>query len=186
MHQGFAPIWHLKFAPINIVDFLNGIVLDFIPLCKDKKISIDWNAPKEKLPLITGDNDHLRLGIQNLLDNALKYTPDNGTITISLGKAKNEKGILLQIKDSGVGIPKDEQKRIFTKFYRGQNVVKMQTDGSGLGLFIVKNIIERHNATITFESSKKGTTFSILFPEIQKEGEQKPGNETFQRFITQF
>ena len=175
-----------KFAPLNLIDFMNGIVLDFVPLCKDKKIAIKWKLPKEKLPLINGDSDHLQLAIQNLLDNALKYTPKNGTISISLTKQKNGGGILLKIADSGVGIPDEEQKRIFSKFFRGTNVVKMQTDGSGLGLFIVKNIIERHEGTITFDSTDKGTIFSITFPPSTVEKVQEPGKETFQRFITQF
>jgi signal transduction histidine kinase len=63
-----------------------------------------------------------------------------------------------------VGIPTSEQNRIFTKFYRGSNVIKMQTEGSGLGLFIVKNIIKRHKGKICFESRAGGTTFYITLP----------------------
>ena len=175
-----------KFSPVNLVEFLNGMVLDFIPLCKDKNITIDWKPPKDNIPLIQGDADHLRLAIQNLLDNALKYTPINGTITISLAAPKKAGIVVLRIKDTGVGIPQEEQKRIFTKFFRGTNVLKMQTDGSGLGLFIVKNIIERHDGTIAFESSTKGTMFIIKFPQSLETKKLDDTNDTFQRFITQF
>jgi signal transduction histidine kinase len=175
-----------KFSPLNLVEFINGVVLDFIPLCKDKKIAITWSPPKENIPLIQGDADHLRLAIQNLLDNALKYTPNNGMITISLQKVKSKGELILRIKDTGVGIPQDEQERIFSKFYRGTNVIKLQTDGSGLGLFIVKNIIERHDGTVTFDSTEKGTTFTIILPSTLEKEKNAKDSDTYQRFITQF
>lgn len=175
-----------KFSPLNLVEFINGMVLDFIPLCKDKNINIEWKQPTGNIPLIQGDADHLRLAIQNLLDNALKYTPKNGTITISLAKSKTANNVVIRVKDTGVGIPAEEQERIFSKFYRGTNVIKMQTDGSGLGLFIVKNIIERHEGSISFESSDKGTTFIITLPPSREKNVPKQDDSTFQRFITQF
>jgi len=113
------------------------------------------------------DQEKVGLVIQNLLENAIKYTPEEGTIQISLGQEKNN--ILFKIKDSGVGIPQDQQNRIFTKFFRGSNVMRLETDGSGLGLYTAKNIIDAHKGKIWFESQEgQGTTFYLLCRLCQK------------------
>jgi two-component system sensor histidine kinase VicK len=109
------------------------------------------------------------LAVQNLLDNAVRYTPPRGRITILLEIIKfhdrDEKDIIFSIKDTGVGIPKDQQPRVFTKFFRGANVMRMDTEGTGLGLFIAKNIIEAHGGKIWFESEeRKGTVFYFSLP----------------------
>jgi len=107
--------------------------------------------------------EKIRLAINNLLDNAIRYTPAGGRVTVSLSRGKKE--IELSVKDTGVGIPKDQQERVFTKFSRGANVIRMATEGSGLGLFITKNIIEAHGGKIWFESGEgKGTTFYLTLP----------------------
>lgn len=130
---------------------------------KKRKINFKYIKPEKKLPKVEIDKEKMRLAIQNLLDNAIKYTPAGGQITISL--KSNKKEIEFSIKDTGVGIPKDQQERVFTKFFRGVNVMKMETEGTGLGLFITKNIIEAHGGKIWFESKEgKGTTFYFRLP----------------------
>lgn len=132
-----------------------------------KKIKIKLEKPRDLLPSVLVDEEKMGLAIQNLLENAIKYTPEKGLIIISLQKEKNY--ILFKIKDTGVGIPLDQQDRIFTKFFRGSNVVKMETDGSGLGLYTTKNIIEAHNGKIWFESEEgKGTLFCFTLPIFDK------------------
>jgi len=107
--------------------------------------------------------EKMRLAVQNLLDNAIRYTSPGGWVTISLKHSKKE--IEFSIKDSGVGVPKDQQKRVFSRFFRGTNVMRMETEGTGLGLYIVKNIIEAHGGKIWFESEEgKGTTFYFTLP----------------------
>lgn len=115
------------------------------------------------LPPLKIDSSRIQLVLQNLVDNALKYTPAGGKITV---RAETIPGYLqISVQDTGIGIPKEEQSKMFTKFFRGTNALKFQTDGSGLGLFIIKNIIERHGGTISFESEeKKGTTFRLTLP----------------------
>jgi PAS domain S-box-containing protein len=134
-----------------------------------KKIVLDFQKPETKLPGITIDIEKMRLAVQNLLDNAVRYTPPRGRITILLEIIKfhdrDEKDIIFSIKDTGVGIPKDQQPRVFTKFFRGANVMRMDTEGTGLGLFIAKNIIEAHGGKIWFESEeRKGTVFYFSLP----------------------
>jgi len=175
-----------KFAPVNLAHLVDSIVQDFTPQSKKRNIKLEWTQTKQHLPLINADRDHLRLALQNILDNALKYTPYNGTIKVSLQKAKTGNSLVLKIVDSGIGIPAEEQKRVFSKFFRGANVIKLQTDGTGLGLFIVKNVIELHQGTITFESSEKGTTFIITLPPGGNSEKDGMSTDSFQNFITQF
>ena len=104
--------------------------------------------------------------ITNLLDNAIRYSHGNGQIDINV--QRKGKNILLVIKDQGVGIPKEEQKFIFEKFFRSANALKQQTDGSGLGLYIVKKFIELLGGKIWFRSiADKGTTFYFSLPEVK-------------------
>jgi PAS domain S-box-containing protein len=130
---------------------------------KRKNIKLDFKKPEKRLPKINMDVEKIKLAIQNLLDNAIRYTPPGGKVTIDLKHGKKE--VEFSIKDSGVGIPKDQQSRIFTRFFRGANVMRMDTEGSGLGLYIVKNIIEAHGGRVWFESEEgKGTTFYFNLP----------------------
>ena len=97
------------------------------------------------------------------MNNAIHYTPPEGEICLSLRKEGDN--LLLIIKDSGIGIAKADQKKVFKKFFRGRNAIKARTDGTGLGLFITKNIIEAHHGRIWFESQLgKGTTFYLTLP----------------------
>lgn len=128
-----------------------------------KGFTLEFTIPKEKPPLILIDIEGMRLVLQNLTENAIRYTPPGGTVTISL--AHTDKDIVVSVHDTGVGIPQEDQSRIFTKFFRGDNVVRMETEGTGLGLFIAKNIVEAHGGKIWFDSAPgKGSTFSFSLP----------------------
>lgn len=128
-----------------------------------KKINFEFKKPEEKLPKVMIDVEKIRLAVQNLLDNALRYTPIGGQVTIAVNRVTKE--IELSVKDTGIGIPRDQQARVFTKFFRGANVLRMETEGSGLGLFITKNIIEAHGGRVWFKSKEgEGTTFYFTLP----------------------
>ncbi len=116
-----------------------------------------------KLPKISLDKDRLTLALQNILDNAVKYTPEYGKIEIEV--VADDKNLKVAIKDNGVGIPAKEQGKLFSKFFRAENVTRLQTEGTGLGLFITKNIIESHGGRIYIASQEgKGTTVSFTIP----------------------
>ena len=139
------------------------VINSFKEEIKRKKLKFEFKKTEKKLPLVLIDVEKMRLAIQNLFDNAIRYTHPDGKVTVSLKRVKKE--IEVSIKDTGVGIPKDQQERVFTKFFRAANVMRMQTDGSGLGLFITKNIIEAHGGKIWFESEEnKGSTFHFSLP----------------------
>ncbi len=138
----------------------------------EKKIEIKVKKSKGKLPEVVVDAEKMKMAIDNLIENAVRYTFPGGKIDVSLRKTDNM--VEFSVKDTGAGIPKDEQKRVFTKFFRGSNVVKMETEGTGLGLFITKNIVEAHDGKIWFESEEgKGTTFYLTIPISQKNHNQK-------------
>ena len=137
---------------------------------KRKNIECEFRKPEKKLPKIMMDAEKIELAVQNLLDNAIRYTRLGGKVTISLKHGKNE--VEFSIADNGVGIPKDQQQRVFTRFFRGVNVIRLETEGTGLGLYIAKNIIETHGGKIWFESEEgKGTTFYFTLP-VKKEFEE--------------
>ena len=101
--------------------------------------------------------------ITNLLLNAVKYTPVNGTVEISV--EDREDCVFVQITDTGIGIPIDEQSKIFDEFYRTDNAKKVEREGTGLGLSIVKHIVERHSGEIRVQSEEgSGTTFMLTLP----------------------
>ena len=138
-------------------------------LATRKKIDFLLKKPEIKLPKTSMDVEKVGLVVQNLIENAIKYTPAGGKIEASMGYDKAKKEIVFSVKDTGVGIPVDQQARIFTKFFRGANVMRMETEGSGLGLFISKNIIEAHGGKIWFESKEReGTTFYVVLPVGEK------------------
>ncbi len=159
-----------KLTFVNIEDLIEHLINSYKEEVETRKIKLEFEKPEKKLPQVMLDVEKMELVVQNLLDNAIKYTPSGGQVTISLKPGKKE--IEFSIKDTGVGIPKDQQGRVFTKFFRGTNVMRMETEGSGLGLFIAKNIIEAHGGKIWFESKEgKGTTFYFTLPVKEKFGE---------------
>jgi signal transduction histidine kinase len=113
------------------------------------------------------DAAQVRAVVQNLLENAIKYTMKGGTVVIKLEVAG--KDVQLSVKDSGIGIPKEQQSQIFTRFFRAGNVLTMEPSGSGLGLYMVRKIVEQHGGKVWFESVEgKGSTFFVTFPMIRQ------------------
>jgi len=160
---------------INIEPIIQSVLDAYKDEIKERKLKLNFIKPKEKLPEIKVDVEKIRLAIQNLLENAIRYTKPGGEMKISL-KYLGDK-IEFSVSDTGVGIPEDQRARVFSKFFRGSNVIRLETEGSGLGLFITKNIIEAHGGRIWFESKEgEGTTFYFTLP-LKKE---------FERFIETF
>lgn len=133
-----------------------------------RNINFKFKEPATPLPEVSLDPNKLDIAIRNVIDNAIKYTKSGGSVTVELRKEKHS--LFLIIKDNGIGIPKGDQKFIFIKFFRAKNAIRLQPEGSGLGLYIAKNIAEKHNVLPTFESiENKGSTFVFQFPlEIEK------------------
>ncbi|MEX2013739.1 MAG: ATP-binding protein [Parcubacteria group bacterium] len=118
---------------------------------------------EDNLPELNVDEEKIGIALENVLDNAVKYTPSGGEVKVA---AKvTGKNLSIEISDTGIGIPKDQMNHIFDKFFRAENAVRQETAGNGLGLYVVKNIIEGHGGTI-YLSSVEGseTKVSIILP----------------------
>jgi len=102
------------------------------------------------------DKDRIILVLQNLADNAVKYIPEYGKIIIDIKAVDRKKGKFFKVivKDNEVGIPKDDQEKLFSKFFQATNAVRMQTEGTGLGLLIARNIIKKHGGEIIINSEE--------------------------------
>ena len=148
---------------VDIKDITRNVVDFYKKEARAKGLKLEFKRPKEKLPQIMLDVEKMQIAIDNIVRNAIRYTVRNDKVIVSL-KYDKEK-IEFSVKDTGVGIPKNQQKRIFTKFFRAANVMRMDTEGAGLGMFITKNIIQAHRGKIWFESEPgKGTTFYFTIP----------------------
>jgi len=114
---------------------------------------------------VTGDPEELRTAVSNLLDNAVKYSPDGVHISVELD-APDEKRVVLRVRDCGVGIPEQELKRVFKRFYRVTQRSLSQVKGTGLGLFIVRSIARKHGGRVFAESggAGRGTTVTLELP----------------------
>lgn len=150
---------------VSLGEVVNNLVAKNKPFAEASQIRIATNFQTD-LGKVSADPFWLDQIITNLLDNAVRYSKGGGQIDINI--QRKGKKILLAIKDQGVGIPKEEQKFIFEKFFRSANALQRQTDGSGLGLYIVKKFIELLGGKIWFNSTvDKGTTFYFTLPEVK-------------------
>jgi PAS domain S-box-containing protein len=145
----------------RIEDVIDSVIEASQEMLRNKNMVLEVN--KKETPKVKIDKEKIGVVIQNLLENAIKYTEQGGKIKITLDN--DEKNVIFKIEDSGVGIPKSQQDRIFTKFFRAENVTRMETNGTGLGLYTTKNIVQAHKGQIWFESEEnKGTTFYFTIP----------------------
>lgn len=152
-----------ELTPVSLEELTKDILLDVEDQIKLKDIKIVSNF-KKNLAKVNVDKERINSVIQILLENAVIYSIKGGEIKISLGKDKEN--LIFSVKDNGIGIPKKDQPYIFFKFFRADNVKTVETEGSGLGLVLAKNIIERHGGKIGFESKgeNKGTKFWFSLP----------------------
>lgn len=148
--------------PIELAKISDSVLKELISLIEKKNLKI-VKKYAEGIPVINADPKLARIIFQNLLSNAVKYTPVGGSIFLEI--ARNNKNILISVRDTGLGIPARQQKNIFTKLFRADNVRESDTEGTGLGLYIVRAIIERSGGKIDFISKEnKGTTFNVNLP----------------------
>lgn len=153
--------------PADIPNILEDVLHEVENQVRKKSIKLERFYAKD-LPLAETDSTLVRIVFQNLVTNAVKYTPEGGTVQIRVDADK--RSVLIEIEDSGYGIPPDEQRRIFSKLFRGSNAKKHDSDGTGLGLYIAKSIIDKCRGKISFESpsaSGEGTTFFISIPRVK-------------------
>lgn len=148
---------------INLEDSVSSVVEFYKEEIEKKKIDFIFNKSEEKLPKVFVDSSKVKMVIQNLLDNAIKYTPLKGKIEISI--MSKDGSVQFKITDSGIGVPEDQKEKIFQRFMRADNAFSTEELGTGLGLTIAKDIIENHHGKIWLESEEnQGSTFSFSLP----------------------
>jgi len=153
-----------EFKKQHIEPLVRAIVQETLPQFEDKRLRVNLEVPPERdVPPVMVDETQMKLALQNLIDNAFKYTPAGGEVEIRVHPAANS--LVISIKDNGIGIPKEDQRLLFNKFFRAENAVRIQTSGSGLGLFLAKKIVEDHNGKLSVDSAVgRGSTFFIQLP----------------------
>ncbi|NDY41561.1 HAMP domain-containing protein [Dissulfurirhabdus thermomarina] len=149
----------LAVAPLDIREIVEDAVDLFAPAAEDRRIRIHLSNPP-KAVMILGDRQRLQRVVANLLDNAIKYTPPGGNVTLSV--VAEEAGAKVEITDTGVGIDETDIPRIFDRFYRGDK--SRSTAGSGLGLSLALAIIRAHGGDITAKSTGSGSSFTVFLP----------------------
>ena len=152
-----------SFSPQSLEGLVSAVLKKFSQQIRRKKLLFAYEQPKTPLPKVSIDSEKFEMVIQNIIDNAVKYTLETDKIRIYFEKSATHVDFI--VEDTGIGIPEAQQSRVFDKFFRASNAVKLQTTGSGLGLFIAKSITESHRGKISFVSKEnKGSTFRVSLP----------------------
>ncbi len=159
MESGALPV---KVDCVDLVAMIEQLFHSQEPLIRKKKLEKVFVGPEKALYL--GDRQKLEKILGNLISNAVRYT-EQGSVAVVL--EKEEEGYKVSVKDTGVGLSRQEQQKVFDRFYRADNSLNRSTGGTGLGLYIVKTMLEKMGGEITLESEPgKGTCFTVLLPFI--------------------
>ncbi len=152
----------LEPSTVNLANVVGEEISQLRDTAKSRGIAIRFEKP-HNIPNITADENKLRQVMMNFMDNAIYYTLPGGDIDVQL--YKTARGIVFKVKDSGIGVPKAEQAKLFTKFFRAPNARKQRPDGTGIGLYMAKKVIVAHGGSLLFESKEgKGSTFGFELP----------------------
>ncbi|STB00279.1 sensor histidine kinase [Clostridium baratii] len=156
-----ADYLHPTFKKVNIVDFIEDIVFGLVDYAKEKRISLIFDTNNEEVFLYIDENFMQRIML-NLISNSIKFTQVGGEIYVNV--IENENDIKISIKDNGVGMDENFINKIFVKYTMGKNNESIKEKGSGIGLFVVKNLVELQKGEIKINSKEgEGTEFVILF-----------------------
>ena len=154
-----------NFEETNLVDFISELLKNAEVVAKEYGVNLYLDKGAQQQLMVAIDPNRLGLALSNLLDNAIRYNVQNGSVTVGIKLLSDKPYAQVSVADTGIGIPPETMEKVFSKFFRAENVMKRETEGSGLGLFITKNIINRHGGTIWAESViDRGTTFYFTLP----------------------
>lgn len=148
---------------VDMISVIQEAIVALTGEAKQRGIELTFVVPKKALPQVRVTRGHMFEAIENLVSNALRYSQEQGKVTITL--RVRECMLEIRVSDTGIGIPQTDQAKIFSKFFRASNAVRSFTDGSGLGLSVVKSYVEENGGNVSFESQENvGTTFLIRLP----------------------
>jgi len=155
----------LRIEPLHIGDIARRVVSLFAEQAEKKGVSLQLEI-SDPVPNVLGEEGLLDEVVTNLVSNAVKYTPGGGTVRVSIGKERRA-WVKLEVSDTGIGIPKSELPHLFSEFFRASNAREMEEEGTGLGLVIVKEALERLRGSIQVKTKEgEGTTFTCLIPSV--------------------
>ncbi|MCE1164891.1 MAG: ATP-binding protein [Bacteroidetes bacterium] len=150
-----------RFFPIN--HLIQETMQELQGLAEKRKVTLKFDSELKESSSVLADSERIKQVLVNLIDNSIKYTPEDGTVTVTAGK--EDRNVVITVEDTGAGIPKEDLPRIFERFYRVDKTRSRDVGGSGLGLSIVKHILELHGSHISAESEEgKGTRFTFTLP----------------------
>jgi signal transduction histidine kinase len=148
--------------PVDLSELAQQEVQQLRPSAERKKLQLVFKQPDKPLPMLSIDESKTRQVIMNFVDNAIYYTPQ-GNVTVEVREFEGAAEVL--VTDSGIGVPEDEKRHLFSKFYRAENAKAERPDGTGLGLYLAKRVIEDQGGSIIFKSEEgKGSTFGFALP----------------------
>lgn len=154
-----------QFEDTDIVEFVGKVLGDVLPAARKASVKIYFDRPAQSMPHVTIDPKRLSLAFVNLLENAIRYNVQNGEVTVKIDQMAGKPFLEISVKDTGIGVPPEAIEKLFNKFYRADNAMKAQTEGSGLGLYIAKGIIQAHGGQVWAESElNRGTTITFSLP----------------------
>lgn len=152
-----------SFEPFHIEELCKKAFDENKKSAKIREVSLKFTSPKKPVPLVLGDFSNLSIVVENLIENAIAYNRQGGSVEIIL--QETPQGAKISIKDTGMGIPKSQKGLIAQKFFRGDNIVRQQIPGTGLGLYIANKILDQHQSRLDFESEEGiGSVFSFTIP----------------------
>lgn len=155
-----APVSRIK---VNLIELIEKVMHEVGRDAVVRTISLTFVNKADSALQVLADPHKLAYVFENIFLNAIKYTPQGGAVSVVVEKTGER--VLVSVVDNGIGIPEEDKPQIFQKFYRASNARVVEHEGTGLGLFIAKQIMEKNGGTISFESiENKGTTFLLSFP----------------------
>ena len=154
-----------KFEETDAVAFIGQVLADVLPAARKAGVKIYFDRPATALSKVMIDAQRLSLALVNILENAIRYNVENGEVTVKVDAVPGKSFLVVSVRDTGIGVPAESMPKLFTKFYRADNALKSQTEGSGLGLYIAKGIVRAHGGEIWVDSEiNRGTTVHFTLP----------------------
>ncbi len=152
----------LELEPLDLAEVLSDSVADLKEAAADRGLELVVTS-EDDLPPVLADPTHLERVLQNLISNAVKFSHEGGQVTVLLGREDSQ--VVLRISDTGIGIPDDEQDQVFSRFYRSSRAVEEEIQGTGLGLALVRTVVEWHGGSVDVDSVEgEGTTVTVRLP----------------------
>ncbi|HVO28376.1 MAG TPA: ATP-binding protein [Candidatus Paceibacterota bacterium] len=153
------------FEDTDLVAFIGKVLADVLPSAQKAGVKLYFDRPAGDLPHVMIDPKRLPLVLVNLIENAIRYNIENGEVIVKADQVPGRPYVAVSVKDTGIGIPPEDMPKLFNKFYRAENAMKLQTEGSGLGLYIARGIVKAHGGEIWAESElNRGTTMTFTLP----------------------